>query len=180
MLIVALSSFAINKYRSTRWTAEFQVKPDFNFTVQTRNSKGLSNWPSVQPQVWMNDQHFIPIKRVKDEPGVYHLLIDYSQISNQPIVQLAFTVNTSLNQISYTTSGCSTTRFVILNPKLLHQQQDPPSQTQQQNKSHQNTMHQQQQQQQHDQQLNAKHTLKSIKFFTTNTIQNIIKIIWID
>lgn len=182
MLIVAVCSFTINKYRSTRWTAEFQVTPDFNFTVQTRNCKGLSNWSSVQPQVWMNGQHLIPIKRVDDEPGMYALLIDYDQISNQPIVQLAFTVNTSLNQISYTTAGSSNTRFVILNPKLLHQQEDPPSQTQQQNESHQNTIpqQQQQQQQQYSQQLNAKHTLKSLKFFTTNTIQNIIKIIWID
>ncbi|KAL0145522.1 hypothetical protein V8B55DRAFT_1462423 [Mucor lusitanicus] len=186
-LIVAVCSFAINKYRSTRWTAEFQVKPDFNFTVQTRNSKGLSNWSSVQPQVWMNDQHLIPIKRVDGEPGMYDLLIDFDQISNQPIVQLAFTVNTSLNQLSYTTAGSSNACFVILNPKLLRQQQDPPSQTQQQNESHQNTIPQQQQQQQeqqqqqqHSQQLNAKHTLKSLKFFTTNTIQNIIKIVWID
>ncbi|KAK4517858.1 uncharacterized protein ATC70_001206 [Mucor velutinosus] len=189
MLIVVACSFTINKYRSTRWTVEFQVKPDFNFTVQTRNSKGLSNWSSVQPQVWMNDKHLIPIRRVDDQPGMYDLLIEYSQISSQPIVQLAFTVNTSLNQISYTTAGYPNTHFVILNPKFLHQQQNPPSQTQQQNESHQNTIQQPQQQQQqqqqqqskqHDQQLNAKHTLKSLKFFTTNTIQNIIKIIWID
>lgn len=179
MLIVAVCSFTVNKYRSTRWTAEFQVKPDFNFTVQTRNSNGLSNWSSMQPQVWMNDQYLIPIEKVQDAPGMYRLLIDYDQMSNQSIVQFAFTVNTSLNQILYTTAESSSTRFVILNPKFLHQQQDPPSQTQQQNKSHQNTTPQQQQQQ-HDQQLNAKHTLKSLKFFTTNTIQNIIKIIWID
>ncbi|KAL9556076.1 hypothetical protein MBANPS3_002036 [Mucor bainieri] len=190
MLLVGVCSFMINRYRSTRWTAEFQVQPDFNFTVQTKDSQGLSNWSSVQPQVWMNYQHLVPIKRVEGEPGIYQLLIDYDQISNQPMVQLAFTVNTSLNQISYTTPGSSTTRFVILNPKFLRQQQDPPSHTQQQNESHQNTIQQQQhqeekeeqeeQEEQRIQQLNAKHTLKSLKFFTTNTIQNIIKIIWID
>ncbi|CEP17627.1 hypothetical protein [Parasitella parasitica] len=166
-LIIATCTFLLNRYRSSKWTAEFQVKPDFNFTVQTRNSRGLPNWPNPQPQIWINDQHLIPIKRVNDEPGVYQLLIDFNQISTQPIIHFAFSVNTSLNQISYISTA---TRFVLLNPKSLQQPQT-------QNKSYQ---HHAIQQQQPQEQLNAKHTLKSLKFFTTNTIHNIIKIIWID
>lgn len=175
MLVIAACTFFVNKYRSTQWTAEFQVKSDFKFTVQTRNSKGLSTWPNIQPQVWVNDQHLIPINRVKNEPGLYNLLIDFNQISNQSIVHFAFSVNTSLNQISYTIATFTTSRFILLNPKLLQQQH--PSQTQQRehNKSYQNIIRQKEQKQ-----LNIKHTLESIKFFTTNTIHNIIKIIWID
>jgi hypothetical protein len=175
MLIIAACTFFVNKYRSTKWTAEFQVTSDFKFIVKTRNSKGLPAWSNIQPQIWVNDQYLIPTKKVKNEPGLYNLLINFNQISDQPIVHFAFSVNTSLNQISYTTAAFTTSRFILLNPKLLQQQH--PSQTQQQehNKSYQSTIQQKEQKQ-----LNIKHTLKSLKFFTTNTIHNIIKIIWID
>ncbi|KAI9254014.1 hypothetical protein BY458DRAFT_521505 [Sporodiniella umbellata] len=75
------------------WTARFQLDPKLLLVV-IQNPDGIPAWPEIEPIVWLNDQHQIPLQKT-DRSGAYQLTMRMMPTLFQPQKSYTFHVNTT-------------------------------------------------------------------------------------
>lgn len=179
ILAVGITKHYLFPAKSSNWTAQFEIKPDLTFILSTRDPYGELVWADVAPQVWMNDEHLIPIEKIKVD-GCYKLTIDPLLLYQQRyptdlLIQLDFTVNTTDNIIFYNTMPYKGNTFLLLHPNVINSnvtnktnvpRKKVPSITNQQDLK--------------EEKGGIKNGWESVVFFASNTINQIINIVFVE
>jgi phenylpyruvate tautomerase PptA (4-oxalocrotonate tautomerase family) len=123
IMAVVIARHYLFPARSSNWTAQFEIKPDLSFILSTRDPSGELVWADIAPQVWLNDEHLIPIEKIRVD-GCYKLTIDPLLLYQQKypsnlLIPLDFTVNTTDNIIFYNTMPSNGNTFLLLHPNSI-------------------------------------------------------------
>jgi phenylpyruvate tautomerase PptA (4-oxalocrotonate tautomerase family) len=173
ILAVGFTRHYLFPSRSSNWTAQLEIKPDLTFILSTRDPSGELVWADIEPQVWLNDEHLIPIEKIKAD-GCYRLTVDplllyQSRYPTNLLVQLDFTVNTTNNILFYNTMPSNGNTFLLLhpNPNPINVTKVPQKISNQQVSKK-------------EEENGIKNSWDSFVFFASNTVNQIVNIVFVE